>query len=204
MPPNANTPILETKETKTQKELYIVINEMTNTLKHFEKKIEQQNEDSSNRISQLEACLTATLDELEHYIRQAIPACTEKEEIGMLKSEIETLKEENSKLRHDTREKDISIKRLRETLNQDRHKRKWQTETRPMLKHHSRPNIPLDTRNRFAPLRNTQDEVLDKEAKNYTEKESLQHHHQTQVYRKQNHQPNTVINHYPENDNPFW
>ena len=26
---NANTPTLETKETKTQKELYIVINEMT-------------------------------------------------------------------------------------------------------------------------------------------------------------------------------
>ena len=48
MPPNANTPILETKETKTQKELYIVIIEMTNTLEHFEKKIEQQNEDSSN------------------------------------------------------------------------------------------------------------------------------------------------------------
>ena len=32
MPPNANTPTFETKETKTQKELYIVINEMTNTL----------------------------------------------------------------------------------------------------------------------------------------------------------------------------
>ena len=41
----------------------------------------------------------ATLDEFEHYIHQAIPAYTEKEEIGMLKSEIETLKEENSKLR---------------------------------------------------------------------------------------------------------
>ena len=51
IPPNANTPTLETKEKKTQKELYIVINEMTNTLEHFEKKIEQQNEDSSNRIS---------------------------------------------------------------------------------------------------------------------------------------------------------
>ena len=149
MPPNANTPILETKETKTQKELYIVIIEMTNTLEHFEKKIEQQNEDSSNRISQLEACLMATLEEFERYILQAIPAYTKKEEIGMLKSKIETLKEENSNLRHDTREKDISVKRLRETLNQDRHKRKWQTETRPTLKYHSRPNIPLDTRNRF-------------------------------------------------------
>ena len=41
----------------------------------------------------------ATLDEFEHYIHQATPAYTEKEEIGMLKSEIETLKEENSKLR---------------------------------------------------------------------------------------------------------
>ena len=79
MPSNANTPTLETKETKTQKELYIVINEMTNILEHFEKKIEQQKEGSSNRISQLEACFTATLDEFKHYIRQAIPACTKKE-----------------------------------------------------------------------------------------------------------------------------
>ena len=59
-------------------------------------------------------------------------------------------------------------------------------------------------RSRFAPLQNTQDEVLDKEAKNYKEKESLEHRHQTPVYRKQNHRPNPVINHYPENDNPFW
>ena len=98
-PLNANTPTLETKETKTQRELYIVIHEMTNTLEHFGKKIEQQKEDSSSRIRKLEACLMATLDEFEHYIHQAIPAYTEKEEIGMLKSEIETLKEENSKLR---------------------------------------------------------------------------------------------------------
>ena len=83
MSPHANTPTLETKETKTQKELYTVINEMTNTLEHFRQKIEQQNENSSNRIRQLEACLTATLDEFEHYIRQAIPAYTEKEEIGI-------------------------------------------------------------------------------------------------------------------------
>ena len=96
MPVNANTLTLETKETKTQRELYVVINEM----EHFGKKIEQQNEDSSNRISQLEACLTAILSEFEHYIHQAISAYTEKGEIGMLKSEIETLKE-NSKLRHD-------------------------------------------------------------------------------------------------------
>ena len=114
--------------------------------------MEQQNEDSSNRISQLEACLTATLDELEHYIRQAIPAYTEKEEIGMLKSEIETLKEENSKLRQDICEKDISIKHLTETINEEKDKQKWQTETRQTLKHQSRQNIPVDTRNRFAPL----------------------------------------------------
>ena len=78
---------------------------MTNTLEHFGKKLEQQKEDSSNRITLLETCLTATLDESEHYIHQAIPAYTEKEEIGMLKSEIEKLKEENSKLEHDMWEK---------------------------------------------------------------------------------------------------
>ena len=57
---NANTLTLETKEMKTQRELFIVIDEMTNTLEHSGKKLEQQKEDSSNRISQLEACLTAT------------------------------------------------------------------------------------------------------------------------------------------------
>ena len=42
---NANTPTLETKETKSQRELYIVINEMTITLEHFgKKKKEQQNQ----------------------------------------------------------------------------------------------------------------------------------------------------------------
>ena len=80
---NTNMPTLETKETKTQRELRIIINGM---MEHFGKKIEQQNEDSSNRISQLEACLTATLDEFEHYIHQAIPVYIKKEEIGMLKS----------------------------------------------------------------------------------------------------------------------
>ena len=40
----------------------------------------------------------------------------------MLKSDIGTLKEENSKLRHDMCEKDISIKRLTETLNEERTK----------------------------------------------------------------------------------
>ena len=88
----------------------------------------------------------------------------------MLKSEIETLKE-NSKLRHDMFQKDISIKRLTETLNEERAKQKWQTETRQTL------NTPFDMKNRFAPLQNTQDEVLDKEAKNYKEKETLQYRH---------------------------
>ena len=45
-------------------------------------------------------------------------------------------------------------------------------------------NIPLQTKNRFDSLQNTQDEVLDKEAKNYREKETLQHRHQTPVYSK--------------------
>ena len=90
----------------------------------MEKKIEQQNEDSYSRINQLEACLTATLDEFEHYIHQAIPAYTEKEETGMLKSEIETLKEENSKLSHDVREKEILMKHLTETLNEEKAKQK--------------------------------------------------------------------------------
>ena len=38
MPLNANTLILETKKPKTQGELYIVTNEMTNTVEHFGKK----------------------------------------------------------------------------------------------------------------------------------------------------------------------
>ena len=78
-------------------------------------------------------------------------------------------------------EKEILIKRLTKTL-----KRKRQ-------KPDKRENINLDklyhieTRNRFAKLQNTQDEVFAKEAKNYKEKETLQHHHQTPVYSKQNH-----------------
>ena len=47
----------------------------------------------------------------------------------MLKSEIETIKEENSKLRHDMCEKEILIKRLTETLNEEKVKQKWGTET---------------------------------------------------------------------------
>ena len=75
---NTNMPTLETTETKTQRELSIVIDEMTNTLEHFGKKFEQQKEDNSNRITQLKVCFPATLDEFAHYIHQAIPAHTEK------------------------------------------------------------------------------------------------------------------------------
>ena len=115
----ANTPTLETKETKTQRELFIVIDDMTNTLEHYEKKLDQQKEDNSNRITKLEACLTATLDEFGHYIHQAVTAYTGKEEIGMLKSETEKLKEENSKIKHDVCEKEILIKHVTETLNEE-------------------------------------------------------------------------------------
>ena len=69
-------------------------------------------------------------------------------------------------------------------------RRKGQTETWLTRKQQSQQNISLETRNRFAPLQNTQDEVLDKEVKNYKEKETLQNRHQTPVYNKQNHRPN--------------
>ena len=72
------------------------------------------------------------------------------------------------------------------------------------LKDQSRQNLPLETRNRFAPLQTIQDEVLDNEAKNYIQKETLQHRHQTPVYSKQNHRLKLLINHFPENDNPSW
>ena len=42
-----------------------------------------------------------------------------KEQTGMLKSEIETLKEDDKKLREDIRDKEILIKRLTETLNEE-------------------------------------------------------------------------------------
>ena len=120
----------------------------------------------------------------------------------MLKSETETLKEENTM--YDMSEKEILIKSLKETLNEERAKQMWQAETRQTQKHQFRQNVPLETRNRFALFQNTQDEVLDKEAKNYKGKETLQHRHQTPVYSKQNHRPNPVINNFPENDNLFW
>ena len=149
------------------------------------KKLEQQKEDSSNRISQLKACLRETLDKFKQYIHQAIPSYTKKEEIGMLNNEIEMLKEENSKLKHDMSEKERLIKSLKEPLNEVRAKKMWQTESEQTRKHRSRQNIPLETRNRFSPLQNTQDEALVKEAKNRRQKETFQHRHQTPVYSKQ-------------------
>ena len=89
-------------------------------------------------------------------------------------------------------------------MNKDRAKSMWQAETRKMQKYQSQQNVSLEARNRFAPLQNTQDEVLDKNAKNHNEKETLQHNHQTPVYSKQNHRHNPVINDFPENNNPFW
>ena len=65
---NINTPILETLGTKSQRELFIVTDEIRNTLEHFGKVLAQQNEDSSNRICQLEAYLAVTLDEFKHFI----------------------------------------------------------------------------------------------------------------------------------------
>ena len=115
--------------------------------------------------------MTATLDDFEHYIHQAIPVYTEKEEIGILKCEIETLKEENSKLKQDMYHKEILIKHLTETLNEEKAKQMpTNVKTRQTRKHQSRQNIPLETRNRFAPLQNTQDEVLDKKRRTIEKK----------------------------------
>ena len=68
-------------------------------------------------------------------------------------------------------EKKLLIKHLTKTLKEEKAKQKWQTETRQTRKNQFRQNLQLDTRNRFAALQNTRDEVLDKEAKNYKEKE---------------------------------
>ena len=70
------------------------------------------------------------------------------------------LKEENSKLKHHMSEKEMLIKRLRETLNEEMAKQMWQTETRQTRKHQSWKNITLEKRNRFPPIQNTQDEVF--------------------------------------------
>ena len=114
----------------------------------------------------MEAWLTTTLDKFEQYIHQAFSAYTEKEQIRMLKNEIKILKEENSKLKYDMSEKKILLKSLTEILNEERVKQMWQTETQQTWKHQRRQNVPLEMRNWFVPLQNTQDEVLDKEVKN--------------------------------------
>lgn len=62
------------KEAKTQRGLFIVIDKIRNILEHFKEKLEQQKEDSSKWISQLEASLKTTLDEFEKYNHHAIPA----------------------------------------------------------------------------------------------------------------------------------
>ena len=53
----------------------------------------------------------------------------------MLKNKIETLKEENNKLKHDMNEKDTLIKVLTGKLNEERKKQMWQTETRQTRNH---------------------------------------------------------------------
>ena len=75
----------------------------------------------------------------------------------MLKSKIKTLKEENSKIKHDMSEKKILVKRLTETLNEEKAKQMWQTKTRQTQKHHSRQIIILEMRSRFAPIQNTKE-----------------------------------------------
>ena len=175
---------------------------MTNTLKNFAKKIEQQNKDRSNRISPLETCLMATLDEFEHYIHQAIPACTKKEEIGMLKSKIETLKEENSKLRRGMCEKE-TLKKHDGNIKQTKGQTKVANRNPTNAKVSTSSRYTIRHEKQICSTSNTQDEVLDKEAKNYKEKKTLQYPHQTPVYRKQNHLLNPIINHLPENRNPL-
>ena len=90
-------------------------------------KLDQQKEDSSNRMNHLKTCLIATLDEFKQCIYREIPAYTEKEERLLLKNEIEMLNEENSKLKHDMSDKEILIKSLRETWNKESAKQIWQT-----------------------------------------------------------------------------
>lgn len=80
------------KGTNVQKKLYMVIGEMRNTFENFQKKLDQQKEDSLNRIYQLEACLTATLDESEQCIHHTIPQYTDIGEAWILIKEIEMLK----------------------------------------------------------------------------------------------------------------
>lgn len=117
------------KGTNVQKKLYMVIGEIRNTFENFQKKLDQQKEDSLNRIYQLEACLTATLDESEQCIHHTIPQYTDIGEAWMLIKEIEMLKKENRKLKYDMNEKEILTNSLTGKFNKERATQKWQTET---------------------------------------------------------------------------
>ena len=87
--------------------------------------------------------MTTTLDEFAQYILYGIPVYTNKQETGMLKNEIETLKEENDWLKHDMSQKEILIKTLLKKLNEERAKQIWQ---RQLQIHQSRQNVSLETR----------------------------------------------------------
>ena len=102
--------------------------------------------------------MTVTLDEFEQNIHHAIPVYIDKKEIEI--NEIETLKEENNKLKQDMSEKEILIEILMGNLKELRAKQMWQIETRKTRKHQSRQNVTLQARNRIAPLQNTQVEVF--------------------------------------------
>ena len=84
-------------------------------------------------------------------------------------------------------EKEILIKRLTKTLKRKRPNKCGRQKPDKLENINLDKLYHIETRNRFAKLQNTQDEVFAKEAKNYKEKETLQHHHQTSVYSKQNH-----------------
>lgn len=150
---NANMPTLEMKETKNLWKFFIVVDEMTNILEYFCKKLGQQKEDSSNRIRQMEVCLMTNPDEFEQYIHHAITAYSKKEEIRKLKSKIQKLQEESSKVKHDTSDTKILVRSITGELNQKRTKVMWQAETWKTQKHQTWQNILLQTRNRFVPLR---------------------------------------------------
>ena len=143
---------------------FVVIDEMTKILDHFGRKLEQQKEYSSNGIRQLEYFLTTTLDELKQYIHHAIIAYTEKEQVEMLQNKIETLNEENNKLKHGKSEKKIFINSLAGKLDEERARKMWHREFWKTRKVQSQQNVLLETRDRFSPFQNTQHEMLDKKS----------------------------------------
>ena len=128
------------------------------TYKALWEKIEQQKEDSSNRISQLEACLTTALDKFEEYIHHAIQACTGKKAGKILKNEIKTLKEEKNKLKRDTGEKEVLVDGQTGKIHNYMNKTGMlETETLQTRKYQPRQDVSIETRNRFAALQNTQE-----------------------------------------------